>query len=120
EQAPHENGDHEVWCLQSSLRVGDRARLDREELKVPLSVGWDAAEAAEAGRDGRLARVLRVRIPAARIGLPDLHEGVGHRQTIAVEHTPPDLEMLTRATGWRYTVDGEPRETDMQVRANRL
>jgi hypothetical protein len=102
------------------LWVSDRAGLDRKEPKAPLSVGRHAAKATEAGRQRHLARIFWVRIPAVRIGLPDLHEGVGHRLAIAIEHAPPNLKMLTRATWTCHAVDAEPREADLQVGANRL
>jgi hypothetical protein len=94
--------------LQSSIRVGYRAGLDRETPKAPKVVGRHAAKATEAGRNKRPAWIVRVRISAARVSLPDLHESIWHGLAIAVEHATTHLEMLTWAIGCRDMVDVEP------------
>src|SRR6185503_19920633 len=120
EHATHEHRDHQVRRLQAAVGCGNAAGLDGGEAKAALRVGGDAAETAPALLQRLLLRVLRVRVLAFGVGLPDLDQAVVYAHAVAVDETPGDRDAFALDAFAGDVARDEPVEPDVQVRADGL
>src|SRR5918992_1216635 len=87
---------------------GVGAGLDRGERVVALRVGEHPPAAGEVRVERACPVVVLVRVAAGRVRLPHLHEGVGYRPAVAVEHPAehddPLPDRLARVLGGEVVV----------------
>lgn len=108
-------------ATHSSGCARDGRRLDRREAISAVGVGKHAAQ-PKLGSSGARMLVDLVRLPAGRVRLPDLDQGVADRATVAVDDPP--VTMIRSASGspanWRVKRCGA-REVEIAVgRARQL
>src|SRR5262245_35537801 len=77
-------GAPRVWMIEPRVRAG----FDGHKPISPLIVGQRPPCAREIWIERRRVIVDAMRIPARGIRLPDLHERVGNRTRILIQHAP--------------------------------
>jgi hypothetical protein len=120
EQAAHEDRDVQMRRLQRAVGTRHATRLDRVEAEAPVLVGVHAPEPGEAGLDRQVAGILRMRVLAVRVRLPDLHHRVVHGRAIGVDDAALEREALAADAFGREVLVDEPGHPDVQVRTDGL
>lgn len=82
----------------AAVGIGHHARLDGFKGIIAVLVGAATGKAAEA-RIRQRALVLRIREAPLRVGLPDLQHGIGHNDSVAVEHAALDPDAIAGDVG---------------------
>jgi hypothetical protein len=86
-----------VWPPGVSVirpRIG--AWSDRQEPVAAVLVGEDPSGTTEIGIERRVVLVRRMVVAPGRVGLPDLHHGVGYRPSILVSDRARHDDALTK------------------------
>src|SRR5690349_22231907 len=106
--------------LRPTLRTRYRTGLDGREPEGAAIVGRDTAESAKALVQALFLAVLRMRVLAEGVCLPNLDQAVVDRRTVAVEQAALHRDALARHAGGRDVSRGEPGQPDVQIRADGL
>src|SRR5215468_9721182 len=86
--------------------------LDGRETESPLFIGWNPPESHETSLDRLVLEIVRMKIFAVGVRLPDFEHRIRHAVAIAIEDAPFNLHSLARDTLPGDVVAVQPRATD--------
>src|ERR1700733_12611730 len=98
--------------LLFAARTGHRSRLNGGKPKSSALVGRNAAIPAEPGLQWLVLPILRMRILAKRICLPDFHQSIGDPNSVAINHAPLNRDSLTGHSFASHVVTVQPLQAE--------
>jgi hypothetical protein len=115
EQSTREYRRNQMRGLQSIAGTSHASRFDGLELAGTVLTGWKTAKAAARGTSRAPLCVLQRVVASLGIGLPNLNQGIGHRQALAVEDPARQSHPLALGFGTGYALDAPVIRTYIKV-----
>src|SRR5271165_7468766 len=109
-----------MWRLILAVGTGYRSGLDRRKPKSSFIIHRHSTITRESRFQKLRLCVLRMRVLALRIGLPDLQHCIWHRHTVAIENAPLDRNPLAGDSLSGEIVLFEPPQPDLEIGSNGL